>query len=122
MNENKVTCIQRARFFFYFYEEGEWKRKEKTPMQKFAQLKHAGSDDIRALKDAITWRLERIAQMVEILTNAHADWAITTNKNYVLLETQTLDFNESIKLLKEHGFSEDEFVLRAEYTRAWGMM
>lgn len=122
MKKGAVVCIQRARFFFYFFEEGEWKRKEKTSLEKFLQLKHAGADDIRAFKDSLSRRLERIAQMVEILTNAHDDWAITTKKDYILLETQTFDFNEAVKLLKEHGFTNDDFVLRSEYTRKWGMM
>jgi rRNA processing protein Krr1/Pno1 len=122
MKEGAVNCIQRTRFFFYFYEQGEWKRKEKTPLEKFTQLKHAGPDDIRILKDALALRLERIAQMVQILTEAHKDWAITAKKDYILLETVTFDFTEAVKILKEHGFANDDFVLRVEYSRAWGMI
>lgn len=92
------------------------------PLEKFTRLKHAGPEDIRAFKDSFTWRLERIAQMVEILTKAHEDWAITTKKDYILLETQTLDFTEAVKILNEHGFTNDDFVLRPEYTRKWGML
>lgn len=114
--------MQRARFFFYFFEEGEWKRKEKTPLERFTGLKNAGPEDIRVLKDALSRRLERIAQMVEILTNAHDDWAITTKKDYVLLETVTFDFTEAIKILNAHGFTNDDFVLRTEYSRKWGML
>lgn len=122
MKKGAILCVQRARFFFYFFEEGEWKRKEKTPLEKFLLLKKAGPDDIRALKDALSQRLERIAQMVEILTSAHDDWAITTKKDYILLETETLDFTEAVKLLNAHGFTNDDFVLRCEYRRKWGMM
>jgi rRNA processing protein Krr1/Pno1 len=122
MKKGAIICIQRARFFFYFFEEGEWKRKEKTPLEKFTQLEHAGPEDIRKLKDTLALRLERIAQMVEILTNAHHDWAITAKKDHILLETVTFDFTEAVKILNEHGFTNDDFVLRAEYTRKWGML
>ena len=122
MKEEASLCIQRARFFFYFFEEGEWERKEKTPLERFVQLKHAGPNDILALKEALDRRLERIAQMVAILTKVHDDWAITTKKDYILLETETFDFTKAVKILNEHGFTNDDFVLRSEYTRKWGMM
>jgi len=122
MKKGAVVCNQRARFFFYFVDEGQWGAKEKTPMQKFTSLQHIGPEDIRALKDALTLRMERIAQMVEVLTTAHKDWAITAKKDYILLETMTLDFKVAVKLLTDHGFTGDEFVLASEYSRKWGMI
>jgi len=122
MNRQNVTCVQRSRFFFYFFEEGEWKRGEKAPLEAFAKSKTAEPEKLRALGDYLQRRLTRIAGMIELLIKAHDDWAVTTKKDCILLETETWDFNQALDLLKRHGFSDDEFVLKVEYSRKWGIL
>lgn len=70
----------------------------------------------------LTTRLDRIAAMMELLIEAHDDWAITGKKDHILMETETFDFNKAINVLKENGFDDSEFILKVEYTRLWGVL
>ncbi|KJR44235.1 hypothetical protein UF75_5380 [Desulfosporosinus sp. I2] len=86
------------------------------------KVKKVKPEAVRNLNKFLTKRLERIATMMELLTEAHDDWAITGKKDYILLETETYDFNDAIKILKEQGFDGSEFILKVEYTRKWGVL
>lgn len=121
MHPDNETCVQRARFFFYFYEK-TWEPGETPPLADILKAKHISPRAVRNLKDFLACRLERIAAMLELLTEAHNDWAMTGKKEYILLETETYDFNEALKLLEAHGFTDKEFVLKVEYTRKWGVL
>lgn len=122
MRPENETCVQRARFYFYFFEKREWQSDEKPPLQDIVKVKNVRPEAIRNLNRFLTTRLERIARMVEILTEVHDDWAVTGWKDHILMETESLDFNNVVQILKEHGFNDDEFVLKVEYTRKWGVL
>ncbi len=122
MKKNNITCIQRARFFFYFFEKREWQPGEEPPLKKIVKAKNVTPEAVRKLNKFLNNRLERIATMMDILLAAHDDWAVTGRKDHILMETQSFDFNEALKLLKDNGFNDDEFVLKVEYERKWGML
>lgn len=116
------TCVQNAQFFLTFKEAGEWRRKSISPAKAFTRLDKARPEDVRALKAYTADRMERVAQMMEVLLALHDDWAITAHADYVKMETVTLDFKEAIAALAAKGFTEDDYLLQAEYTRKWGML
>lgn len=122
MQPENVTCVQRARFFFYFFEMKDWKPGEKPPLKDIVKVKGVKPEAVRNLSRFLKNRLERIARMLEILTEAHDDWAITGWKDHILVETESFDFNNAIKVLKDKGFNDDEFILKVEYTRKWGVL
>lgn len=118
MHKDNETCVQRARFFFYFFE----KPKEASPFDQIVKAKQVKPEAVRNLNTFLTLRLERIAAMMELLTEAHNDWAITGKKDCILMETESYDFNSSLRILKDHGFDDSEFILKVEYTRKWGVL
>lgn len=122
MQQDNETCVQRTRLFFYFFEKGNWAPGEKSPLDDIVKVKKVSAKAVRDLNKFLTSRLERIATMMELLTEAHEDWAITGKKDYILMETETYDFNDSIKILQEQGFDASEFNLKVEYTRKWGTL
>ena len=122
MHPDNETCVQRVRFFFHFFEKPLWKEGEKPPFKDIAKVTGVKPEAIRDLKDFLNNRLERIARMLERLTAIHDDWAITGAKDHILVETETLDFNRAVNALREHGFNEDEYVLKLDYTRKWGVL
>ncbi len=122
MRQDNETCVQRIRLFFYFFEKNNWMTGERPPLDDIVKVKGVSSKAIRNLNKFLTARLERIATMMDLLAEAHDDWAITGKKDYILMETETYDFNDSIKILKEQGFDDSEFNLKVEYTRKWGVL
>jgi len=122
MRPDNETCVQRARFFFYFFELKDWAPGEKPPYDEIVKVKKVSPKAVRNLNKFLTSRLERIATMMELLTEAHDDWAITGKKDYILMETETYDFNDAIKILEEQGFDDSEFILKVEYIRKWGVL
>lgn len=122
MHKDNITCIQRARFFFDFYEKREWQLDEEPPLKNIVKAKEIPPQAVRQLGQFLGSRLDRIASMMEILMTAHQDWAVTGKKDLIIMETQSFDFNDAIKLLKEHGFNHDEYILKVEYDRKWGML
>ncbi|WP_238134190.1 hypothetical protein [Calderihabitans maritimus] len=91
-------------------------------MNKIVGVKNIQPKTVRNLNRFLTARLDRIATMMEILLAAHDNWTITGKRDVIVMETDTFDFKEAIKVLKEHGFTSDEFILRVEYTRKWGFL
>ncbi len=122
MDPNNITCIQRIRFFFHFFEKREWKPGEVPPLQRIVKEKKINPQEVRNLKNFLNWRLERIAGMMEVLFAIHNDWAVNAKKDFIQMETQSLDFNDALNVLKEHGFTDDEFILKVEYERKWGVL
>lgn len=122
MRQDNETCVQRTKLYFHFFEKNQWATGEKPPLDDIVKVKKVNSKAVRNLNKFLTFRLERIATMMELLSKAHDDWAITGKKDYILMETETYDFNDSIKILKEQGFDDSEFNLKVEYTRKWGIL
>jgi len=122
MRKDNVTCIQRVRFFFDFYEKKEWSPGEEPPLKKIIKVKEVKPEAVRNLSRFLAWRLDRIATMMDILLNAHDDWAITGKKDMIVMETESFDFTDALNLLKEQGFHDDEYILKVEYSRKWGML
>lgn len=122
MRQDNETCVQRARFFFYFFEKTDWKPGEKPPLLDIVKAKKVEPQAVRNLNKFLTLRLDRIASMMELLTEAHDDWAITGKKDYILMETESFDFKDAIDILKEQGFDNSDYILKVEYTRKWGVL
>ena len=122
MKPDNVTCVQRVRFFFYFYEKREWLKGETPPLNKLLKEKKVVPQAIRELREFLNIRLDRIATMMDTLLNAHNNWAITGKADKIIMETQTFDFNEALKVLKDNGFNDDEYILEVEYDRKWGLL
>lgn len=122
MHPNNETCVQRARFFFYFFEKTDWKPGEKPPLADIVKVKKVEPEAVRNLNKFLTLRLDRIATMMDLLMKAHDDWAITGRRDFILMETETYDFNDAINSLKKQGFDKSEFILKVEYTRKWGVL
>lgn len=122
MKPDNVTCVQRTRFYFYFFEKKERLPDERQPLDYIVKVRDVKPGALRYFSEFMHKRLARIADMMEILENAHDDWAITGTKNFILMETETFDFNDALRVLNEHGFYDDEFILKVEYTRLWGVL
>lgn len=122
MDANNETCIQRARFIFDFFEKNNWQAKEEPPLNKIVKSKNVQPGAVRELNKFLTKRLDNIAAMMEVLLKVHDDWAITGKKDQIIMETETFDFNDAIQVLKEHGFSDEEYILKVEYSRKWGIL
>lgn len=122
MNPDNVTCEQRVRFLFLFTEKREWSEDETPPLDRIIKQKGVAPDALRELANFLNIRLDRIATMMEILLKSHNNWAITGKADRIIMETQTLDFNEALNSLKAKGFHDDEFILEVEYDRKWGIL
>lgn len=122
MHPDNETCVQRVRFFFYFFEKKSGKFHEKSPLDDIVKAKVIKPEAVRSLNRYLSRRLERIAAMLEILTEIHDDWAVTGYKDYILAETESFDFNNAVKALNDQEFTDEEFVLKVEYTRKWGVL
>jgi hypothetical protein len=120
MKADNETCVQRAIIELHYQSGGGH---EGDKLMAGAVMKGSiRPEDIRRYKDYLSSRLERIASMMDILLEAHDDWAITGRKGFVQMETQSFDFKDIIRVLNEHGFSEDEYVIKLDYTRKWGVL
>jgi len=122
MDPNNETCVQRARFIFNFYEKHGVLPGEKPPMVDIIKVKNVQPENLRYFAEFMHTRLNRIAEMMEVLLKVHDDWAITGWKDHILMETESFDYNDSLKALEEYGYHDDEFVLKVEYTRKWGVL
>lgn len=122
MDPNNETCVQRARFIFNYYEKREWLPGEKPPLVDIIKVKDVQPEKLRYFAEFMHTRLNRIAEMMDILLTVHDDWAITGWKDHILMETESFDFNDSLKALAKQGYHDDEFVLKVEYTRKWGVL
>jgi len=122
MDPNNETCVQRARFIFNYYEKKEWLPGEKPPLVDLIKVKDVQPEKLRSFAEFMHTRLNRIADMMDILLRVHDSWAITGRKDHILMETESFDFNDALKSLKQQGYYDDEFVLKVEYTRKWGVL
>ena len=121
MNPNNETCVQRTLLLF-FYEKKVWLPGEKPPLGDIIKVKDVKPEALRYFAKFMHTRLNRIAEMMDILLKVHDNWAVTGWKDHILMETESFDFNDAINVLANQGFHEDEFVLKVEYTRKWGVL
>jgi hypothetical protein len=121
MDPNNITCVQRVQFIFAFLEKRVWQSGEKPPLN---DILRSGVDPgaVRHLGGFVSRRLDRIAEMMEVLLSAHGGWATVGKKDRIIMETKSFDFNDAVKLLNERGFHDDEFVIKVEYERKWGVL
>ncbi|WP_104371754.1 hypothetical protein [Desulfocucumis palustris] len=122
MDEKNITCIQKVKFIFDFFEKREWGQGEEPPLKSIVKSSGIEPAAVADLSRFLHNRLDRIAKMMEILMSAHDGWATSGKRDKILLETSTYDFNDALKLLKDNGFNDDEFVLKVEYERKWGLL
>lgn len=122
MGENQLTCKQRILFIFYYYRLPYRFAQNVVSLGKGHRRREITSQSVRELGTALSIRLERIAGMLELLESAHNDWQITGKKDRILMETDSFEFNQALEILSGHGFIEDDYVLRVEYERKWGIL
>jgi len=122
MNPNNDTCVQRASFIFNYYEKNEWLPGERPPLIDIIKAKDINPEKVKYFAEFMHTRLNRIAEMMDILLKVHDDWAITGRKDHILMETETFDYNKSLQALANQGFKGDEYVLKVEYKRKWGIL
>lgn len=122
MNKNQLTCIQNVRFIFDFFEKREWLPGEENPFKSITNQNKVSHQSVRDLSIFLATRLSKIAAMMEILQALHSEWLVTGKKDKVIMETETLDFNDALEALKSKGFTDDEYILKIEYERKWGML
>ncbi|MEB3100998.1 hypothetical protein [Ferviditalea candida] len=120
MKRENTVCVQKVKIGFDFLPE-QRRRGETLPLHGIS-MQHVTSQSVRFFKDYLTERLERIAGMMELLASVHPGWTISGNKIKVVMETDSYDFNDALKLLRDHGYEDDEFSLQVEYERKWGML
>lgn len=120
MRTNNETCVQSVRLIFNFFEKRLWQSDTDSPI-KFL-IKDPGPAAVRDLNQFISGRLNRISAMMDLLLQVHSDWVITGKKDKVIMETKTLDYKQIEELFKCHGFIAQEYVLKVDYTRKWGVL
>lgn len=116
------TCVQNAQLYLTFHEAGEWRRGARSPWARFRRQKSVTPEDVRALAAYTHARMQRVAGMVAVLLALHDDWAISPHRDYVKMETTTLEYNIIVNALLAAGYTADDFILQTEYTRKWGML
>lgn len=122
MNKDQFNCNQNVRFIFEFFEKREWASNEVQPLREITDSKNITARSVKNLADFLNERLLRIASMMEILQTAHKEWLITGKKDKIIMETNNFDFNDAISALSSKGFKDDEYILKLEYERKWGML
>jgi hypothetical protein len=121
MNSKNETCVQRILFLFYFSRASGLTKGEAAFLKNILAPK-TDPGKVRAWKEYLATRLERIAGMMDVLLAAHADWAITERKDHFQMETVSFALDEAEKTLRDHGFGNEEYILKVEYTRKWGVL
>lgn len=116
------TCVQNAQLYLTFHEAGEWRRGARSPWACFRRQKSVTPEDVRALAAYTHARMQRVAGMMAVLLALHDDWAISPHRDYVKMETTTLEYNIIVDALLAAGYTADDFILQTEYTRKWGML
>lgn len=121
MRVDNETCIQHVQFCFPLFADSGRSIKD-SAWQRLVRNKGVTPASLRESKDYLSHRFERVAAMMELLLEAHADWGLASRKDRVVMETDSFDFNQALQILREHGFRDDEFVLTMEYFRKWGVL
>ena len=116
------TCVQNAQLYLTFHEAGEWRRGARSPWVHFRRQKSVMPEDVRALAAYTHARMQRVAGMMAVLLALHDDWAISPHRDYVKMETTTLEYNIIVDALLAAGYTAGDFILQTEYTRKWGML
>ena len=116
------TCVQNAQLYLTFHEAGEWRRGTRSPWVRFRRQKSVTPEDVCALAAYTHARMQRVAGMMAVLLALHDDWAISPHRDYVKMETTTLEYNIIVDALLAAGYTADDFILQTEYTRKWGML
>ncbi|QPA32133.1 hypothetical protein ISX45_03815 [Anoxybacillus caldiproteolyticus] len=116
MKKNQCTCKQKICFIFEIFP------RHVMPLKKSLHTHQMNSRSVRELNAFLSVRLERIACMMDLLQEAHDHWIVYGKKNKIIMETDTYDFGEALDILSSHGFNKDDYILRVEYERKWGML
>jgi citrate synthase len=116
MKKNQWTCKQKICFIFEIFP------RHAMPFNKLRHIRQMNSRSVRELNAFLSARLERIACMMDLLQKAHDHWIVYGKKDKIIMETDTYDFNEALNILSSHGFNKDDYILRVEYERKWGML
>ena len=122
MKKENVTCVQRAQFVLHFFENGEWRDKKESLYDTFVKKKKPTAEELSELATYTTRCMTRVSELYALLLSIHDDWEITPKRDCIILETETMDFETIIPLIKASGFNENDYVLYSEYTRKWGML
>lgn len=119
---NKLICIQNVRFIFSFFRKRERYPRENIPLKSIINKNKTTHQSVRDLESSLSYRLLRIAGMIETLQSVHDEWITIEKKYKIIMETENFDFNDALEILKDKGFTDDEYILQIEYERKWGML
>jgi hypothetical protein len=122
MKKNQLTCKQKICFIFEIFPKQIWSLRNVMPLKKSLNIHQMNSRSVRELNAFLSVHLERIACMMDLLQEAHDHWVVYRKKNKIIMETDTYDFSEALDILSSHGFNRDDYILRVEYERKWGML
>lgn len=122
MKPGNVTCIQRAQFVLPFFEGGEWRDKKASPWDKLLKKHDISTEEVKNLAAYTTERMNRTAALMELLKKIHDDWEISAKSDCIIMETESMKFEDIIPQLFEAGFTENDYILYSDYTRKWGML
>jgi hypothetical protein len=70
--------------------------------------------------DMLANRLERATAMMDLL--AAQGFTVKRGKNCMQAYSDSVEAQDAKQYLQGHGFSDQEFQVRLEYTRQWGVM
>lgn len=116
MKADSLTCKQSITLIFDYYllpRLSADRSRSRNPVDPGA---------IRELGKALSERLDRVAQMIEILQSVHHQWAVTGKKEKIILETDSFDFHSVRSILEGEGFLPSEYQLFVAYDRKWGIL
>lgn len=116
---DRVTCIQKVRIIFSF---APVKTLFSKPVKQAIHKQGVSPEDVREFARCLSTRLERIASMMEALGTAHRNWQTIQKKDRILMETESLEFDQVIQILGEKGFAASEYAVEVEYKRKWGIL
>ncbi|MBE3588916.1 MAG: hypothetical protein IMW93_10315, partial [Thermoanaerobacteraceae bacterium] len=77
------------------------------------------AEDVRRLGDMLKERHERVAAMMDLLQAE--GFSCRAHRQAVILEGSRLEAYQVKELLQKHGFRPDEYEIKLEYTRQWGI-
>ncbi len=84
------------------------------------EAKEMDASGVRLFGYHIQQRLERVAEMIELL--AARGFVFHRRKNFIYGESELVEAQEAKRYLISKGYQDREFQISLEYIRKWGMM
>lgn len=114
-SDMKFTCKQHLTIIFNF-------EPPVTTLQDLQAMRQADSRAIRQSAERVSLRYTHIASMLDILTALHDGWQISRKKDRLIMETDGIDYQDVKDNLSKQGFLPQDYQLRIDYERKWGLL